>query len=542
MRTLTRRLRNLRIGARLVVILSLCALCIGAAAYNGLSAQSRSDAYQQDINEVQDGRQIADELLIAINDVTGWQGLYLADAAAYGVERALGSKGYNAQGLADAKAGVEELFANADTSGLHADEKAVVAEAEAQFQDFFAEDEKIQKQLRTDGLAALPAIMRSINGGDAGASWSATYEVTDRLKSMIDERLADMRAELKAMKDSGRRSVYVGLVLAVLLAAGLVRVLVRSITRPITETVAVLNEVAKGALGDRVEVAGKDEVSDMGTALNVALDQIGETLRAMELTSQALATASEELSSVSLQMTGSAQESASQSELVSAAAEQVTRNVQTVATGTEEMSASIREIAQNATSAAGVAAQAVSVAESTSSTVVKLGESSAEVGNVISVINSIAEQTNLLALNATIEAARAGEAGKGFAVVANEVKELAQETSKATEDIGRRIAAIQSDTEAAVAAITQISGIIAQINDTQTTIASAVEEQTATTNEMSRNVSEAATGSADIAQNITGVARTAADTGAAAQSTNQAADELARMAAEMQQLVGRFSF
>src|SRR5688572_5353104 len=108
MRTLTRRLRNLRIGARLVVILSLCALCIGAAAYNGLSSQSRSDAYQQDINKVQDGRQIADELLISINDVTGWQGLYLADAAAYGVDAALGSKGYNAQGLADAKKGVEE--------------------------------------------------------------------------------------------------------------------------------------------------------------------------------------------------------------------------------------------------------------------------------------------------------------------------------------------------------------------------------------------------------------------------------------------------
>jgi methyl-accepting chemotaxis protein len=164
------------------------------------------------------------------------------------------------------------------------------------------------------------------------------------------------------------------------------------------------------------------------------------------------------------------------------------------------------------------------------------------VGNVISVINSIAEQTNLLALNATIEAARAGEAGKGFAVVANEVKELAQETGKATEDIGRRIQAIQSDTEAAVAAITEISGIIAQINDTQTTIASAVEEQTATTNEMSRNVAEAATGAADIAQNVTGVARSAADTGTAATSTNRAADELARMAADMQQLVAQFRF
>lgn len=172
----------------------------------------------------------------------------------------------------------------------------------------------------------------------------------------------------------------------------------------------------------------------------------------------------------------------------------------------------------------------------------KLGESSAEIGNVIKVINSIAQQTNLLALNATIEAARAGEAGKGFAVVANEVKELAQETAKATEDIRRRIQAIQSDTEAAVSAITEISRIIAQINDTQSTIASAVEEQTATTNEMGRNVTEAATGSNDIAENITGVARSASETTTAAATTSQAAEELARMAAELQQLVGQFSY
>jgi methyl-accepting chemotaxis protein len=542
MKALTRRLRNLRIGVRLAVVLSLCALCVGAAAYNGLASQSRTDAYQKDINEVQDGRQIADELLIAINDVTGWQGLYLADAAAYGVDRALGKDGYNHAGLADATSGVEELFATMDTSALTAEEKSVLDEIEQHFDQFFAEDVKIQEQLRSKGMAALPAIMNSVNGGDAGAAWSAVYEASDSFKTMMDERIAGMYAEMAQMKESGRRSVYIGLALALVLAAAMARTLARSITVPLRSAASFLGGVAAGHLDGRLEVEGKDEASEMATALNEAMGHLGEAMRGMDANAQALASASEELSSVSGEMTGSAQESASQAGLVSAAAEQVSRNVQTVATGTDEMSASIREIALSATSAAGVAAQAVGVAESTSATVVKLGESSAEVGNVISVINSIAEQTNLLALNATIEAARAGEAGKGFAVVANEVKELAQETGKATEDISRRIQAIQSDTDAAVAAITQISGIIAQINDTQTTIASAVEEQTATTNEMSRNVAEAATGAAEIAQNVTGVARTAADTGTAASSTNQAAEELARMAADMQQLVGRFTY
>ena len=316
----------------------------------------------------------------------------------------------------------------------------------------------------------------------------------------------------------------------------------RSITGPLSQAVDVLEGLAGGRLNQHLDVDSKDEVGQMALALNAAMAKLRETMSTMGNNAQGLASSSEELSAVSSQMTGSAEESASQANLVSAAAEQVSRNVQTVATGTEEMSASIREIAKNAHDAARVAEQGVNVVETASVTVAKLGESSAQIGNVIKVINSIAAQTNLLALNATIEAARAGEAGKGFAVVANEVKELAQETSKATEDIGRRIEAIQSDTAAAVAAIKDISGIIAQINDTQSTIASAVEEQTATTNEMGRNVTEAATGSNEIAENITGVARSASDTTAAASSTSQAADELARMASDMQQLVDEFSY
>jgi methyl-accepting chemotaxis protein len=254
---------------------------------------------------------------------------------------------------------------------------------------------------------------------------------------------------------------------------------------------------------------------------------------------QTLGSASEELAASSQQMVSNAEETATQAGVVSAAAEQVSKNVQTVATGTEEMSASIKEIAKNAHDAAKVAAAAVKTAETTSATVSKLGESSADIGKVIKVITSIAQQTNLLALNATIEAARAGEAGKGFAVVANEVKELAKETAKATEDISQKIEAIQGDTKDAVAAITQISTVINKINDYQNTIASAVEEQTATTNEISRNVAEAAKGSKEIAHNITGVAQAAKSTTSGANDTQKASAELAKMAAALLQLANQ---
>ncbi len=256
--------------------------------------------------------------------------------------------------------------------------------------------------------------------------------------------------------------------------------------------------------------------------------------------STSMATAAEELTTVSTQMTANAEETSTQANVVSAASEQVSKNVQTVATSAEEMTASIKEIAKNAAESARVATSAVKVAEKTNTTVAKLGESSVEIGKVIKVITSIAQQTNLLALNATIEAARAGEAGKGFAVVANEVKELAKETAKATEDISQKIDAIRTDTKESVEAIAQISTIINQINDISNTIASAVEEQTATTNEMTRNITEAAKGSSEIAQNITGVATAAKSTTEGATNTSKAASELSKMSMELQQAVEKF--
>ena len=212
-----------------------------------------------------------------------------------------------------------------------------------------------------------------------------------------------------------------------------------------------------------------------------------------------------------------------------------------VATGSTQMESAIREIAHNATEAARVAHQAVDVAEATTQTVGKLGDSSEEIATVIKLINGIAEQTNLLALNATIEAARAGEAGKGFAVVASEVKELAQETARATEDISKRVEAIQADTTGAVEAISRISSVIGEINDFQATIAAAVEEQTATSNEMNRNVAEAASGTRDITSAIGGLAAGTQETNARVADAQQAAAELSRMSSELQQAVARFS-
>jgi len=342
------------------------------------------------------------------------------------------------------------------------------------------------------------------------------------------------------------RSNSIGLFLTsfftLLAAAGVVFVLVRKlVTKPLSSAVDLANHIANNNLAmEDLPVESEDEIGSATSALNTMKNNLRKTVQAIAEASEHVAAASEELNATSQQITANSEETSAQADVVSKAAQSVSQNLQTVATGAEEMGASIKEIAKNATEAARVATAAVKVAETTTATVSKLGDSSTEIGQVIKVITSIAQQTNLLALNATIEAARAGEAGKGFAVVANEVKELAKETAKATEDISRKIEAIQTDTKAAVDAIASISGVVNQINDISNTIATAVEEQNATTNEMSRNVSEAAHGSGEITGNIAGVAEAAQSTTRGATDTQKASQQLVETSAELRRLVEQF--
>ncbi|MBL7256317.1 methyl-accepting chemotaxis protein [Paractinoplanes lichenicola] len=354
----------------------------------------------------------------------------------------------------------------------------------------------------------------------------------------------DAAAPVNTVRD-GRTEMLWTLVVAALLLAligGVVAgLLARRISRRLGGLTAGLSRLAERDLTVTVPVTGADEIATASAALNSAAGELRTVMIEVTGASHEVTSTAGQVAATGGELAGSAEAAAGRAGTVNHAAESVSSVVQTVAAGAEEMGASIREISTNAQDAAEAGRDGVGLTAAAAGVIGELRDSTTKIADVVRLIASIAEQTNLLALNATIEAARAGETGKGFAVVANEVKELAQETARATEDVTARVAAIESDTTRAVDAIEAITARIAQVNDYQTAIAAAVEEQAATTAEMARNISEVASGSRDIAEGIGVVSGAVEGTRASVSVSHRAADELNATARRLTGLVNRFT-
>ena len=399
----------------------------------------------------------------------------------------------------------------------------------------------VQMADKIAGLRSNPSAAMGLIGG-----FLSGYQ---DLRNTMDATNDDLQARAKHTEDQANsivgRSRLTILLFCVVSSALLLVIafsIARQITRRLSGVVGNFQRFASGDLTQHVDDARSDELGEMARWFNQAMEKFRATISRVASSAAGVTTAVEKLNSASEQMSANSEETSSQARVVFSTTEHVTSTLQTVATATEQMNTSISEIAKNVTQAATVAGQAVEIAGATNQIVSKLGDSSSEIGAVVKVITSIAQQTNLLALNATIEAARAGEAGKGFSVVANEVKELAKQTAKATEDIGVKINAIQLNTRESVDAIGKITVIINQINDISRTISAAIEEQNATTSEITRNISEGARGSGEISSNISGVADAAHSTSQGARDVQKASAELHDMSANLKNLVGQFKY
>ncbi|GIF42855.1 methyl-accepting chemotaxis protein [Actinoplanes xinjiangensis] len=523
-------LADLSVRTRILGAVTIAAVVAVVAGLLGVQAASAASASAQKIYD----QNVAS--ILALSDLRSAVLQARLTVVNHAVSRDQQTKSRYEQALAGDLQAIEKAFAD-----YRAGHPAVNTEA---VDELFA-DYEAYAQLARDKL--LPA-----SGRNDITTWQRVRDA--ELTPLMNEAMQDLvdmdtteaaaashnAADAKSAYESRRTTTLVLLTVGSLLALGAGFFVAHGIVTSLRRVESVCDSLAGGDLTHTAGLTSRDEPGRMARALDTAVINLRSTVTTIGGSAVALATAAEQLSTVSAQLQSGAADTAARASTASHGSEQVNTGVQSIAAGAEQMSASITEIASNAGRAAQVAQQAMAVAQRTTDQVAQLGTASAEIGDVVRLITTIAEQTNLLALNATIEAARAGELGKGFAVVAGEVKELAQQTAKATEEITSRIAAIQASSGSAAHAIEEITDVIQQISDYTTTIASAVEEQTATTAEMSRSVADAAANSGEVAGIISGVAEVANTTATGATTTQQAAGDLTRLSGELTSLVNGF--
>ena len=535
-------LRRLRISTRLAVAMGVLLALLAGLVTIGLLSIADQRAATQLVSEYQRTTRLAMQIKFRSADFNGWQTAYAFDRARGIAEAAADAGASRASFLASAKAFRDETAA-LGRERLSDAQQLKLTETTTLFDRFMTLDQQIADDYRSGDPARVTAAHDLVAGEE--------IEIFNRIAADIDDIVTSVAAAATAAvtqaDQSSRRDTTVIIsvgVAAILLGALLALLLIRSIIRPLGDLNRRLAEIADGDgdLTQRITDPGRDEVAQAGSNFNRFADRMQRLVADVAASASRVAGGADRLTEVSTQLATGAEKTSSQAGVVSAGAEEVSAIVATMAASAEEMSASIAEIARSTSEATRIAQQGVQASDEANATITRLGSSSDEVQSVVELITAIAQQTNLLALNATIESARAGDAGKGFAVVAGEVKDLAQQTATATESIARQIQAIRASSDEAAQAISRIGTVVAEINDTQLTIASAIEEQTATTSEMSRNVGETAVGAAEIAANISGVAQTAHQTSDAATSTSVTAADLNRASDELRELVTSFRY